>query len=178
MFLARKHLRAGGQLWQTDPRGAYYVTTDELMRLGPSRQCSATLKLRNQRCTRMAVVGSHVCALHGGSSPLAKALAKKRLMMLIEPAFEMLMRAMESNDMKSGVRAAEIILDRAGFGPQSTLRIEDERDNLANLSTDELQQRAERLAERARALALQKKEAEPPAQDGEIIQPFGDGSVH
>lgn len=145
------------------------MKADELIALGTGRQCSATTKLHGRRCNRMAVVGAHVCELHGGASPMAKAQARKRLMMLVEPAFEMLIKAMESNDMKSGVRAAEIILDRAGFGPKATLQIQDERDNLANLSTEELQARAERLAARARLLAEQKKQEEAQYQEGELV---------
>ncbi len=109
------------------------------------------------------MLGQHVCELHGGASPLARAAAQKRLLMLVEPAFEMLLKAMESNDIKSGVRAAEVILDRAGFGPKATLEVTTNKDNLANLSREELAQRAMELAERARSLVARNEvvDAEP-----------------
>lgn len=115
------------------------------------RQCTATAKIHGKRCGRQACKGSHVCDLHGGNTPLARAAAKQRLLMMVEPAFEMLVKAMESDDIRSGVKAAEIILDRAGFGPKSTVMVEDNRDNLANLTREELAQRAASLAERARS---------------------------
>lgn len=135
------------------------------------RQCTATTKSLGNRCTRPAMRGAHVCNLHGGMSPLARAEAKRQLMCMLEPAFAALMRAMDSDDMKSAVRAAEIILDRAGFGPKATLEIEDTRDNLANTSGEELLKRIDLLKSRATTLLQAKNEN---VVEGEVT----DSSVH
>lgn len=116
------------------------------------RQCTATRKVDNVRCSRPAVRGTHVCFLHGGNAPLATAQARQRLMCLVEPAFEMLLKAMESTDIRAGVKAAEIILDRAGMHAKLAVEVIGSS-NLANMSRQELADRASELAERARIAA-------------------------
>jgi len=86
---------------------------------------------------------------------------------MVEPAFEMLMRAIESDDVKSGVRAAEVILDRAGFGPKSTLVVDDQRE--ADLS----QLTEVQLAERAMLVASKLRQAADAATSKQVI-PFPD----
>jgi len=126
---------------------------------GLSRQCSGTNRSGNQ-CKRPPVPGGRVCQIHGGATPIAIHAARLRLLALVEPALETLFEAMEQTDhWPSAVKAAEILMDRAGFGPRSTLVIEDDRKDLAPLTTDELLARTELIQTRLReAIAKQKSE--------------------
>jgi hypothetical protein len=48
------------------------------------RQCTATNKA-GQQCRRAAILGGHVCRLHGGAAPQVKRKAAQRLADLIDP---------------------------------------------------------------------------------------------
>lgn len=52
-------------------------------------------------------------------------------------AFDTIQEAMQFADYSVAVQASKLVLDRSGFGPSSTLRVEDATD-LSNLSTEEL----------------------------------------
>lgn len=45
----------------------------------PDRQCTATKKGTNRRCTQWAIRGGTVCRYHGGNSPVVQAKAQERL---------------------------------------------------------------------------------------------------
>lgn len=95
------------------------------------------------------------------------------LLCLVEPAFQALLEAMEGGDLKVAVKAAEIVLDRAGFGPKATLEIEDARDNLANTSGEELLKRIELVRARAHQLVAAKEQQE--VIEGNVLD---EGNVH
>jgi hypothetical protein len=102
--------------------------------LGPSRQCTATNRM-NARCQRAPIVGGFVCSLHGGKAEHVKRAARERLLALVDPAVDSLLRALRSGDPcdRCGrsdsdkdpvvLRAAQIVLDRCGFGPSATVAI-------------------------------------------------------
>ena len=100
------------------------------------RQCVATNK-QGERCGRAPIVGGFVCQHHGGAAPQVKVAAQQRLMGMVDSAINALRRALDSHGppcVHCGrsdadrdpvvVRAAQIVLDRAGFGPQGTLMLD------------------------------------------------------
>lgn len=70
---------------------------------------------------------------------------------LVDLAFETLREAMVSSDFNNAIRAAQITLDRAGYGPKQTVDINQTTMDLSNLSKDELAARAQKLADTLKA---------------------------
>lgn len=103
-----------------------------------------------KRCGGIAVNGTDVCTMHGASTPVSKAMLRQKLLEMVEPAFKTLNEAMAIADYATAVRAAQIILDRAGFGPKATLSLEEERPDFSKMSKAELLARTEQLAARLR----------------------------
>jgi hypothetical protein len=134
--IKERSLWTGSENWGPDPPGVH--------------QCRGSNRL-GERCKRRPIPGGFVCVLHGGAAPLVKAQAKKRLLAMVEPAFQVLLDAMQSQDENVAVRAAKIVLDRAGFGPQSKVVVQDDREDLSRLSKTELAERARRIAEELQA---------------------------
>lgn len=85
------------------------------------RRCSARSSRTGERCRRAAIRGGLVCATHGGRAPQVKEAARRRLDALVEPAIEGLEHAIREGDIHAIVRAATVVLDRAGYGPRSAL---------------------------------------------------------
>ncbi len=69
-----------------------------------------------------------------------------QLASLASRAFELLEEALEHAEYPVAVQAAKLILDRSGFGPTSTLKVDDSLD-LSDLSDEELRAFALRLAQ-------------------------------
>lgn len=89
-----------------------------------SRQCTAHLRDGSgKRCRKPAVLGTTVCASHGGAAPQVKRSAKQKLAELIEPALAGLRIALESNEISSIIKAAQIVLDRTGFHPSQAIEL-------------------------------------------------------
>ena len=97
------------------------------------RQCTGTNRAGEQ-CRRAPIPGGSVCAVHGGKAPQVMEAAKRRLLVGRDLAVDALLAALSSEappcpacgrsdtDRDPAViRAAQIVLDRAGFGPTSTL---------------------------------------------------------
>ena len=74
-----------------------------------------------------------------------------KLLDMVEAAFHTLHEALEHADFSTAIKAAQIILDRSGFGPKSTVDVNNTHIDLSQLSKDELASRALRLAELLRA---------------------------
>jgi hypothetical protein len=68
-----------------------------------------------------------------------------KLKELTTKAFETLETAMNEADFPTAVSAAKLVLDRAGFGPSQTIKVEENLD-LSGYSSDELKEFAARLA--------------------------------
>ena len=93
--------------------------------------CHVTARGTGQPCRGIAMRGQKVCRIHGGSSPQAKAAAKRRLLELVEPAIARLAEEVDGADMsKDRLKAAEMILDRTGFGKEMKVEFDDVRDLL------------------------------------------------
>ena len=71
---------------------------------------------------------------------------KRTLYSMVATAFETLQRAMDFADYPTAVKAAQIILDRSGFGPKSTVDFNATLMDLSELSRDELAERALKIA--------------------------------
>lgn len=66
---------------------------------------------------------------------------KRRLYDMVEAAFETLEQATKQADWGNAVKAATAILDRAGFGPKTSIDVTTHHD-LSHLSNEELAERA------------------------------------
>ena len=94
------------------------------------RKCTATNR-RGERCGNYAIRGGNVCKFHGGGAPQVRRKANLRLAALVEPAIATLAKEMVQADKSADrQRAANSILDRAGFGRTSMVNATDARDIL------------------------------------------------
>lgn len=109
-------------------------------RMSSDRRCTATSKQTGKRCGRIAHPGASVCTHHGAGAPQVQAKAKERLLAMVDPALDGLMRALRSDDHKAIVAAARAVLDRAGF--PSTSRLEHEQIEQAERAITEGQSRS------------------------------------
>jgi len=113
-------------------------------------RCSAQSKTTGEQCRNVPIAGGTVCVIHGGSAPAVKLAAQRRLLAMIDPAMDALLRAVEECDeWPTKVRAAIAVLDRAGFGPTTALRVEEGGNDYADLSSEELKQRALAIVQKA-----------------------------
>jgi hypothetical protein len=99
------------------------------------RRCTAQSKGTGDRCQRSAAIGQFVCDKHGAKTPEAIRVGKERLLMLLEPALGALYRALQtappcpacgrsdSDRDPTTVRAAQLVLDRCGFGPTANMNV-------------------------------------------------------
>lgn len=91
-----------------------------------SRRCTATARRTGERCRAPAILGGNVCRVHGGAAKQTRAAAKARLLELVDPALAALHKVLTNPDTDDPVkvRAAVAILDRTGFGPNSTVHVQ------------------------------------------------------
>lgn len=73
-----------------------------------------------------------------------------KLQDMIDTAFQALQEAMIYADHSTAIKAAQIVLDRSGYGPKSTVDVNSVHLDLSELSRDELAERASALAKRIR----------------------------
>lgn len=83
-------------------------------------------------CGNYAIPGGMVCKMHGGAAPKVRDKARMRLIALIDPALNVLADVMqdEKADHADKIRAANSVLDRAGYGRVQTIDVEAARDVL------------------------------------------------
>jgi hypothetical protein len=105
--------------------------TEQVLARIPRPKCRATNKAGNQ-CGRYAIPGGMVCNLHGGKAPQVRDKARMRLIAMIEPALQVLSDVMASEKAADAdkLRAANSVLDRAGYGRVQTIDVEAARDVL------------------------------------------------
>lgn len=94
-------------------------------------RCSATAKRTGRQCEQYAINGGTVCHKHGGAAPQVKAKAEERIKALVNPALALIEEYLEhAGDPEYSVppavrlRAAESILDRAGYGATQKIRMD------------------------------------------------------
>jgi len=83
---------------------------------------------------------------------------------MVEASLETLYDAMLHADFNNAIKAAQIVLDRTGFGPKSTVDVNANIMDLSELSREELAERASYIAEALR------KSAKP---GGPVVVPMG-----
>ena len=92
-------------------------------------------------CKRRPAPGGRRCYVHGGSSPIAREAAERRLLYGVSLALDRLLDALSEHEHEgpcalcgcnassrdpNTLRAAIALLDRSGFGPGVTFRTEEE----------------------------------------------------
>jgi hypothetical protein len=119
------------------------------------RQCIATNRA-GERC-KHSMLGQNVCSLHGGKAPQSLQAARERLFAMTEPALDALLRALtaappcphcgrsDADRDPVVIRAAQVVLDRAGLGPHATMEITHSDNQLADVPLEELEERATQL---------------------------------
>lgn len=96
------------------------------VRYGPNGQ--RLCKANHGTCRAFAMQGQEVCKAHGGSAGHSRRAARLRLAGLVDPAIATLAKEMARADNSSDrQRAANSILDRAGFARVSKVESEDAR---------------------------------------------------
>lgn len=78
-------------------------------------------------------------------TPSNRAENVRKLHQAVPKAIRALEQAMTNGEYGEMIRAAQVILDRAGYGPKSVVQIEEAPDDLSDLSKEELAERAARL---------------------------------
>lgn len=121
--------------------------------------------ITGEACNRYAIPGAGFCSDHGGTTKAMQTAAKTRLLYMVEPALRVLNKCMISGDLNVALKAAQIILDRAGFHPHATLEIEEKPKDYSDVSTDDLIKRNLQLAN------IVKSSQEPllPPEETEVI---------
>ena len=99
----------------------------------PARQCHAKAKQTGNRCKNPAIHGGTVCRYHGGAASQVKRSARLRLAELVDPAIAALNVALNDDDVSTGdkLKAAEAVLDRAGYPRRTQVDVGDARERLA-----------------------------------------------
>src|SRR5258705_13978791 len=64
-------------------------------KLAAGRQCTATNR-DGERCKRAPIVGGFVCEMHGGKIPAVRKSARERLLAMVDPALDALLRALQT----------------------------------------------------------------------------------
>ena len=61
--------------------------------------------------------------MHGGRAPQVLRSARERLDALLDPALDGVASALESDDLRDVIKAAQLVLDRCGYRPVSMLEV-------------------------------------------------------
>ena len=144
--------------------------------MNESRRCTAKISDGSRRCRKARMHGQRICGSHGGRSPQAKRSARERLNELAEPAIEALRVALESNDIRAIIRAAQIVLDRTGYGPSQHVEVEnltprESPEWMEHATTDELRKVREIIraaGKRGRAPKKQRRARPAPETRDEV----------
>jgi hypothetical protein len=114
-----------------DPSVDPYGLTEQVLARIPRPKCRATNRAGNP-CGRYAIPGGMVCSTHGGKAPQVRDKARMRLISMIEPALNVLSDVMASEKAADAdkLRAANSVLDRAGYARVQTIDVEAARDVL------------------------------------------------
>ena len=70
------------------------------------------------------------------------------MLALVDPSLEALEKALECGEGPTVARVALGLLDRAGFGPTASLRIDDHARDFRDLNRDQLRERAKQVLEK------------------------------
>lgn len=130
----------------------------------PPRRCVYT-KRNGERCKKSPILGGTVCHKHGGNAPQVRRKAAERMLALVDPALSTLDKSMKNEarcvncsqpcghltDAKVAVRAAQVVLDRTGFGPQSKVEVDLADNAWLRFTTDQELETVTRIMESAKS---------------------------
>lgn len=85
-------------------------------------------------------------------TPSEVAAGKVKLATMVDRAFETLEEAMRSADHGNAIKAAQILLDRAGFGPKTTVDVNATHTDLTQMTKEQLAERAAQLSQKLRGM--------------------------
>lgn len=92
--------------------------------LAKSPVCGKYSRRTGQPCKSLAVLGSTVCRMHGGSAPQVKKAAGDRLALMVDSLIsEMYRIAISDKSSAVRVQAAKDLLDRAGLKPKERVEM-------------------------------------------------------
>src|ERR1043166_2631936 len=143
------------------------------------RRCTATNRA-GERCGRAPIAGGFVCTMHGGNLPWVREAAKQRLMSMIEPALDVVYRALrhappcehcgrsDAERAPVALAAAKTVLDRAGFSPQLAITVTQQPPDaecVQWIPSERLELMAEWIADAKAAMVR----GERPSQDFDVI---------
>jgi hypothetical protein len=103
----------------------------------------------------------------GTTRSMSRAEVRARGARLVPKAFRTLERNLSCGSAKEEIAAAIGVLDRFGYGPQSKITVEDEREDLSMLTDAQLLARIEQLKEH-----IGNGTRVEPVEDGDV-GPFG-----
>ena len=134
---------------------------------------------KGTQCYNPAIRGGSVCVFHGGSDPLVKAEAQRRIATLVDPALEVMYKMLMNPKTGDSTRFAIIkdILDRTGYKPVDKSEVAHFWDgDISALDDDALQKLAyhlERIAfgeDRARMLEEKRRTLLLAGTSPEVIE--------
>lgn len=111
-----------------------------------TRQCTATSR-SGEPCRRAPIRGGTVCIMHGGKAPQTMEAARLYLNFGRDLAIDAIHRALvsgppctvcgrsDSDRDPAVIRAAQIVLDRTGFGPSAHLSVSPDGDGTGRVTT-------------------------------------------
>jgi hypothetical protein len=151
------------------------------------RLCNATNR-NGAPCGRTPLIGGVRCQFHGGASPVAEQARRERLLAMVDPALDRLLRMFESappcetcgrsdaDRDPTVLKAIQLVLDRSGFHPtlavQATRPDDGDEADWAPFLTDEEIATVMTICARAAQRAYEAEAALPAAndvQDGELV---------
>jgi hypothetical protein len=112
------------------------------------------VRRNGKQCARAAVDGGELCTIHGGSLAMAAEQVKRQLLAMTEASLEAIEETLTCADPKLRADVAFRLLAIAGYGPSSTIKIEELPDDLASLTAEQLAARADKTTQRLRMLAM------------------------
>jgi hypothetical protein len=137
-----------------------FLAVDSLYRTieGPEAEPSrcAYVSGSGSPCSRPPVEGEAYCIRHGANLVRAQDVIARRLLALQEKAiFELADLLTFAFDDRVKLAAIQTVLDRTGFGPKSTVAVEQPADDLTSLSEAQVSERVARLHQRLAVLRQQ-----------------------
>lgn len=132
--------------------------------------CTAQRSDGQGPCRSPAMKGQRICRMHGGAAPQNKRAAKMRLSELVEPAIARLAEEMDMAEKPADrIKAANSILDRAGWGRIQKIETADAKDRLhARLA------QMKEKAEKDRETLENESEADPEDAFTPVARPASD----
>lgn len=146
--------------------------------LGETRRRCTARNAAGAPCKNPPILGGFVCVHHGGKAPATQKAARNRLLEMVEPALAVLQRAVrnappcphcgrsDADRDPVALRAAGMILDRAGFHPSVHVEVEPTPSPFAPeaMTAEQVAEHAVRLANRLMDMQANTIDVTPEAE--------------